>query len=148
MFAPMPRSPSFLTVHATIPSASRLQSANHRFPTAFFSAPSESLFPQLLCFQNYLSCPLLFFNSPKVSATLRPNLIRANAFTLSAFRMNTCKTVSKQRTLSPFRMNTCEKTGGRGSTGSYFSMTERLKPPLPERSLAQKCASPPVALPR
>ena len=31
---------------------------------------------------------------------------------LTAFRMNTCKSVSKQRTLSPFKMNTCEKTGG------------------------------------
>ena len=31
-----------------------------------------------------------------------------------SFRMNTCKSVSKQRTLTPFRMNTCEKTGGGG----------------------------------
>src|SRR6267142_4974431 len=30
----------------------------------------------------------------------------------STFRMNSCKSVSKQRTLSPFRMNTCEKPGG------------------------------------
>jgi len=29
-----------------------------------------------------------------------------------SFRMNTCKSVSKQRTLTPFRMNTCEKTRG------------------------------------
>src|SRR5882762_990450 len=28
---------------------------------------------------------------------------------LTIFRMNTCKSVSKQRTLSIFRMNTCEK---------------------------------------
>ena len=31
---------------------------------------------------------------------------------LSTFRMNTCKSVSKQRTLTPFRMNTYAKTGG------------------------------------
>ena len=31
---------------------------------------------------------------------------------LSTFRMNTCKSVSKQRTLTTFRMNTCAKTGG------------------------------------
>ncbi len=30
------------------------------------------------------------------------------------FRMNTCKSVSKQRTLTPFRMNTYEKMGGGG----------------------------------
>jgi hypothetical protein len=30
---------------------------------------------------------------------------------INTFRMNTCKSVSKQRTLSPFRMNTCEKRG-------------------------------------
>src|SRR5712691_13192952 len=35
---------------------------------------------------------------------------------LTIFRINTCKSVSKQRTLTPFRMNTCEKRGGeRGS---------------------------------
>src|ERR1700730_1397505 len=34
---------------------------------------------------------------------------------LSTFRMNTCKSVSKQRTLTLFRMNTYAKTGGRGT---------------------------------
>ncbi len=33
---------------------------------------------------------------------------------LTTFRINTCKSVSKQRTLAPFRMNTCEKPGGGG----------------------------------
>jgi hypothetical protein len=33
---------------------------------------------------------------------------------LSTFKINTCKSVSKQMTLTPFRMNTCEKTGGGG----------------------------------
>jgi hypothetical protein len=37
----------------------------------------------------------------------------------SPFRMNTCKSVSKQTTLTPFRMNTCEKTGGGGSNSDY-----------------------------
>src|SRR5882757_2495573 len=37
---------------------------------------------------------------------------------LTTFRMNTCKSVSKQTTLSPFRMNTYEKQGGRGHTRS------------------------------
>ena len=32
----------------------------------------------------------------------------------NSFRMNTCKSVSKQRALSPFRMNTYEKRGGGG----------------------------------
>src|SRR6266481_1297220 len=31
---------------------------------------------------------------------------------LTTFRMNTCKSVSKQRTLTIFRINTCEKPGG------------------------------------
>jgi len=31
---------------------------------------------------------------------------------ISSFRMNTCKSVSKQRTSTPFRMNTYEKTPG------------------------------------
>jgi hypothetical protein len=32
----------------------------------------------------------------------------------NSFRMNTCKSVSKQRTLTPFRMNTYEKHRGEG----------------------------------
>src|SRR6266849_7063893 len=35
--------------------------------------------------------------------------------TATTFRINTCKSVSKQRTLTPFRMNTCEKGGEGGS---------------------------------
>jgi hypothetical protein len=35
---------------------------------------------------------------------------------LTTFRMNTCKSVSKQKTLTPFRMNTCEKRGEGGTT--------------------------------
>jgi hypothetical protein len=33
---------------------------------------------------------------------------------LNTFKINTCKSVSKQRTSSPFRINTYEKPGGRG----------------------------------
>jgi hypothetical protein len=40
----------------------------------------------------------------------------ANCASASPFRINTCKSVSKQRTLTTFRMNTYAKTGGRGST--------------------------------
>jgi hypothetical protein len=51
---------------------------------------------------------------------------RALPFPLSTFRMNTCKSVSKQRTLSTSRMNTYAKTGGgglippRGSSGFVY----------------------------
>ena len=34
---------------------------------------------------------------------------------VTTFRMNTCKSVSKQRTLTTFRMNTYAKPRGRGS---------------------------------
>jgi hypothetical protein len=34
---------------------------------------------------------------------------------VSTFRINTCKSVSKQTTLSSFRINTCEKPRGRGA---------------------------------
>src|SRR5882762_6591010 len=38
----------------------------------------------------------------------------AETATLTIFRINTCKSVSKQRTLTTFRINTCEKQGGGG----------------------------------
>jgi hypothetical protein len=37
---------------------------------------------------------------------------------VTTFRINTCKSVSKQRTLTTFRMNTYEKTGEGGSRAS------------------------------
>src|SRR5579859_753967 len=36
------------------------------------------------------------------------------------FRINTCKSVSKQTTLTPFRINTYEKKGGVGVAGHSF----------------------------
>jgi hypothetical protein len=48
----------------------------------------------------------------------RPNLVQsihlAQPSTLTPFRINTCKSVSKKRTLTPFRMNTYEKPGEGG----------------------------------
>src|SRR5260370_23360146 len=38
----------------------------------------------------------------------------AETATLTTFRINTCKSVSKQRTLTTFRINTCEKQGEGG----------------------------------
>ena len=49
--------------------------------------------------------------------SLRPSVImRCAQFwcNINTFRINTCKSVSKQMTLSGFRINTCEKAGGRG----------------------------------
>jgi hypothetical protein len=46
---------------------------------------------------------------PKPSPSQRPIISP-----LTLFRMNTYKSVSKQRTLTPFRMNTCEKPRGEG----------------------------------
>jgi hypothetical protein len=50
----------------------------------------------------------------------------------NTFRMNTCKSVSKQRTLTPSRMNTCEKPGGRG-VGVAVKILRSLFSPLATR---------------
>ena len=50
-----------------------------------------------------------FFSAPQLhpfSVTSSPHL--------TTFRMNTCRSVSKQTALSPFRIRTYEKPGGRG----------------------------------
>src|SRR5260370_8355685 len=39
---------------------------------------------------------------------------------LTTFRINTCKSVSKQRTLTTFRINTCEKPRGEGAPRFRF----------------------------
>src|SRR6266403_3658939 len=61
------------------------------------------------------------------------NCARAPASPLSTFRMNTCESVSKQRTLSTSRMNTYAKTGGGGSHGSAPIFRIRL-PRIPLRA--------------
>ena len=79
------------------------------FIRPLFSQPYESLFSQLFCFHNHLRCPLVFSPrriSPRFTHKTRPRL--------TIFRMNTCKSVSKQTTLTTFRMNTYAKAGGRG----------------------------------
>jgi len=101
----------------------------HRFTSHAFSYTYELLFSQLACFQKHLRCPLVFSSTSEFPmGPVRENdsrtreglarqtkVSRAPAAPLSTFRMNTCKSVSKQRTLSPSRMNTYAKTGGRGS---------------------------------
>src|SRR5712691_12845157 len=49
-----------------------------------------------------------------------------NLTPVSPFRMNTCESVSKQRTLTSFRMNTCEKTGG-GGWGYQLESTQHSR---------------------
>src|SRR5712692_6196151 len=44
---------------------------------------------------------------------------------VSSFRMNTCKSVSKQRTLTTFRMNTYEKQG-EGGGGANWNLRNTL----------------------
>jgi hypothetical protein len=44
------------------------------------------------------------------------------------FRMNTCKSASKQRTLTPFGMNTYEKIGEGGYTPSIQESRPKMKP--------------------
>ncbi len=98
------------------------------FVAPLFSWSYEFLFPQPLCFDNLLRCPPVWGSAlSQLSVrrwvtlrTLSDLCVSALSFVsvcvssraLSTFRINTCKSVSKQRTLTPFRMNTCEKTRG------------------------------------
>src|SRR6266404_1850049 len=103
-----PFRPSFLPPLAVHP-------ANNRFFTPLFSTSSESPYSELLCFHIYLRCPLLFSGSgyrfsrdTDSRATSHMHVVAS----VSLFKMNTCKSVSKQRTLTTFRMNTYAKPQG------------------------------------
>src|SRR4051812_8780195 len=85
--------------------------ADHRFVSPLFSELCELLFSQVLYFDNHLSCPLVFRFFPLLLAQY-PLLACITPRSISPFRMNTCKSVPKQRTLSICRMNTYAKTGG------------------------------------
>ena len=47
---------------------------------------------------------------------------------ITPFKINTCKSVSKQTTLTPFGINTCEKTGGEGGQLSLHFRIPRYVP--------------------
>jgi hypothetical protein len=53
---------------------------------------------------------------------------------LTTFRINTCKSVSKQSTLTTFRINTCEKHSG----GGLQAPNEVLWHTMPKRSKLQE----------
>src|ERR1700730_18608693 len=91
-----------LTVSPFRPSFSprpRQASMHHRFLSSLFSQRYELLFPQLFCFHNHLRCPLVFS-----SRCIFPRFTHKTLTRVTTFRMNTCKSASKQTTLSTFRM--------------------------------------------
>jgi hypothetical protein len=71
---------------------------------------------------------------------------------LTTFRINTCKSVSKQSTLTTFRMNTYEKRGEGGTPPAHYPTTYGSLPTLPMfaiqvmPSYAQRGASIPCGL--
>ena len=62
----------------------------------------------------------------------RPASLRAEgvppARLANPFRINNCKSVSKQRTLTTFRINTYKKTGGGGGIPSHFALKRFVLP--------------------
>jgi len=106
--------------------------ANDRFFTPLFSASSELLFFTTPLFSHLSALPP-GFSLASLSRIPSASAGGANVQTIrsvSMFRMNTYKSVSKQRTLTTFRMTTYAKTGGRGSTDSTLARQANL-PPVP-----------------
>src|ERR1700676_889159 len=99
-------------------------STDRRFLSPLFSQCYELLFPQVFCFHNHLRCPLVFSSRcvfPRSNHKAPPHV--------TTFRMNTCKSVSKQSTLTTFRMNTYEKPRGGGPRHSPLLMIGVPSPP-------------------
>src|SRR5260370_6524303 len=78
--------------------------------------------------------------SARLSKFFRYRSSDAKLHASKPFRMNTCKSVSKQRTLTTFRINTYEKRGGGGvpntprRASAVISATWRLYPLCPQSS--------------
>ncbi len=79
---------------------------------------------------NLSTCALRAPIDSPSSAPRAPSIMQYAA-PISPFRMNTCKSVSKQSTLTPFRMNTYAKPGGEGVPP---------KPPFPNEFPVRKIA--------
>ena len=67
-----------------------------------------------LCDNSAPSAPQRYHFAVLLGEPTHPFSRRSVCAPLSTFRINTCKSVSKQRTLTPFRMNSCEKPRGGG----------------------------------
>jgi hypothetical protein len=84
--------------------------------------PRDDLIGKSPASSTHAACPL--------ALSLEGALPQHFALDSKSFRMNTCKSVSKQRTLTPFRMNTYEKHRGEGGAPSR-SLVASL-PPYPQ----------------
>ena len=120
-------------LHLSWPSFSR--------PFPLFSATSSLFFQNT---QGGVSPRSLHDSGDGTPSTLR-NLLTFNfqlwtsalsGPSLSPFRMNTCRTVTKQTTLTPFRMNTCEKPGGGGEASAARATQRRRR--LPGRRASRR----------
>jgi hypothetical protein len=65
--------------------------------------------------------------SARLSKFFRHRSSDAKRHANKPFRMNTCKSVSKQRTLTAFRINTCEKRGEGGNPTPAPSFRRRMR---------------------
>ena len=95
------------------PSLVCLHRASLGIPTPRLYAFSEASVPKSF---EISTLKTLSFRTIIDSKSFRMNTYEKGAFSchVSPFRMNTCKSVSKQRTLTTFRMNTYEKQGEGG----------------------------------
>ena len=111
-----------------------VQCASITLPSA--STPQQTQVPSCHTLADSLSFPknssplqssksILFRKNTGVGegSSSRYSSTDAKRHTSKPFRINTCKSVSKQRTLTTFRMNTCEEQG----EGGWLLLT-RLKP--------------------
>ena len=114
-----PRSSASVQYPSPSPSTPNTQSACS-VPFLFNHLQTPNL--HLLCFQKNTNCQGVYSRLPSYPPRARSH---------NSFRMNTCKSVSKQTTLSIFRMNTYEKTGGRGAPSSPNSAFYSLLSPFP-----------------
>ncbi len=79
-----------------------------------YSAPLHPAWPELRGESRRAHCHFPLTLSPRCTTLLRELIhpfSRRSLCALSTFRINTCKSVSKQMTLTPFRINTYEKPG-------------------------------------
>jgi hypothetical protein len=99
-----------LCVRSPLPMA-----ASAAFPAA--SAPSLPL---------RVPCPQVVVVGLQTRQLLLPNGTERSL--TNPFRINTCKSVSKQSTLTSFRINTCEKHRGEGVSGPCGNSFGRARP--------------------
>src|SRR6266481_1506519 len=113
--------------------------SSNSFTSYFFLHTLSSHFQNTMCVEPLCNQPLPHTLQSTRDRVYPPPSLFFDSFFAYSFRINTCKSVSKQMTLTPFRMNTYEKQGGGGWRPVFLFLARDKSQGCGIHAVAQAC---------